>query len=676
MTISSRFAMGFRKVFSDHQFDRKNSFRLCPQDVNGYVCRRFISECRESLTGELEFEDHVLSMLSRSDGPSKVYLVGDAGSGKSTFLQFVLFFYRYWSSYFVGKGPRFDRCVKVISESGAEPNARFHAFNILVPERGSQTDVDHHFQLACVQLRTDLMREFPQLPFEDDFAFIRCHREGPTSSPDGTNPAQNENNWDVDYRRATELSTDEGKAREFCQLALFYLQGARKPSTARKKCVLLLDDSDGICSDFMLQFVLRLELLIESANRFAPEVKSSIVIAMRKETYRLRYTKHDTKGDSEFLELPPIDASTAAQNRALRFKADAEVEMSSQPSIIASSQFAKYYVPIPKPAVRRFTHKIIDTATAITEDDRWVFQQLIRPLCGNSTRRFLRFQKRIASSPIVDERIIRSLPVSNSQILLALLTGSSANLSAVEDEESVGRWFRKPSVGNGKFLSANAVFSYLANDLGNGDQSKTELVETLTVLGFASGEIEDTVRRLIQHCFIQDYSDERQSLHFNPTVIDALQQFCLRPVYLEILSNLLLRDESERRDLLEAMNPVSFEMQVNDTVTFISEICRHENQWAASLRSKLTPSQLQETPGYSHQIEEALRLSAIRGMGRAAACDYRKRLRSLSFDQMPAPTRSELVDVIDKNCDLLNPFCNGRPEEIWSLTDFIRPRRA
>ena len=239
MHIASQYEDEFDRAVPEALFAPDNSRELTTAQLETYVPVRPSSEG----AGELWLEERIYRHLTSDYPEGELHLVGDAGSGKSSLLQFVLYFYQIWRDEFEPGQELFDEALAKVSErecSGDHPGGPCIPLNANVPSPHSQMNIREAFTFGCKQIRAQILARYPTLPYENNFAMIRPGIVGPAELGEdaaGVGRAESRQVTPLpEERRArfqamTEaLVTEVGKAEDFCAYAVPYLTQRRPPA--------------------------------------------------------------------------------------------------------------------------------------------------------------------------------------------------------------------------------------------------------------------------------------------------------------------------------------------------------------------------------------------------------------------------------------------------------------
>jgi hypothetical protein len=291
MRLIDRYEQAYKRAFAERLFEGSLGLRISPEQARRYCPDRFDAQGRA--LDPFKHELDLLDMLTDSNGLRRIFVTGDAGCGKSTYLRFVFDFFRYYSEGIRVLG--FEEWLRrhPTIESCNPEESSLLVLGVLPEE--SQT-VEHSVAKVCAQIRQQLMVTYPALLTEDDWACVRLI-VGMKECPD-------DEQITLLKQRANALHIDDEKAVDFCKAAFQYLRFVRRPASERPHLVLVIDDTDLMEAGHVCDVELSLEnLVVDLEGSDTGCVPLSFIHSARPDTYDMRYEQHVGLPSSDRIDL-------------------------------------------------------------------------------------------------------------------------------------------------------------------------------------------------------------------------------------------------------------------------------------------------------------------------------------------------------------------------------------
>ena len=570
MTLCESFADSYRRAFPPQLFTQTIGTPLSAAEVADYVGIRISNT--GALGMEFELEDRLWNTLHINNAPTYVCLTADAGSGKSTFLQFFFGFYIYWRDLIKEWG--FKVALERIELNLEKPSPlQYFGICVALPEDDRNLGPGATFEFICESVKESLLSRIPSLPFEDGCAMVRGRQS--LAPEDAENLAK-------------ELLRP-GQAEEFCRLAISYLQYRRMPADERTHIVIVIDDSDFVSPESVAGSMRQVDALLSYRLPRDAGVRPTLIMAIRNDTFRQRGEQHMSVPGNLAISLGAVDPNRVLFLRSERLKSEligAAVEI---PDIIEIGPHSLYSGPIAAPRVATVGAVVADICGATSESSdraeskRIAFQGFIRPLCGDSLRRLQWFQERIAMNPGVEKQLLRNRKINNFHILQAALLGQANSPDSLGDITGVGEWFPRDLSSWEHTLFGHSLISSALSLAKGTAVRKARLVACMTAMGFNTGEAIE--KGLVSRGFLQRLTNGEY--WFRRETLEALNKLIMEPAYVEVAARLCFhggfgggfnRLRSHREELSQSLT---------DAKMLIEEVYRCEKEWNEWLSSRI-----------------------------------------------------------------------------------------
>ncbi len=663
MRFPERYGTAYNKGFPETLFDGTLTSPIPLKEVTceaasaelvgGYCSERFDVNGQQLQPFAQEYE--LLDLLAGDAPPRTIFVTGDAGCGKSTFLRFVFGFLRYYWEDIRAMSFSYWRDAAQLSAPTPSRN-RWVVLDVALEQT---SDPEGTVASACANMRRQLLGVYPNLLQEDEWAMIRADRKL-TSRPD-------EVQAEALKRQADFLQIDDDKARDFCRMAFYYLRFTREPASERIPLVLIVDDSDLMGADHVGEVMRRLEGTVVDADHESDIAVSrqslSIIHAVRPDTYDRRLDYHVGLAKSHKIELGRVNSSIVVDDCSKRFIKLVTEDADDLEDEITPDEHATYSIPIPGLLVPRVAQGICRAASGGFDDkarSKHVATTIIAPLGGNSLRRIKRCQKRIASSIAIENRIRAGESVSNYDVLFGLIAGDNGASEALKDSKGVGEWFPKGGHPNETFLHTGFVLGSLLS--GGEERYSWKLLES-NCAALMLGDVSETLARLIQFGYVGRHRNDK-SFRCSKPALKALLDLIIHPAYVDLTAARILAIPEQyhrgRRQLLAADAKTTF----SNSLQFLRDFREHESNWIMELQTRCNKSLVEEKA-----MIRCFETLALPVMSERMRFGYIDRLRGLAANDAVGESLRDVAMEMSK--EYLNM---GAPQQhaIWSAADLGR----
>lgn len=513
-------------------------------------------------------EQQLCSEILNDDAPQTILVRGRMGSGKSSLVEFVLRFYYYFEDHLLSQNAdvnSFDRLLAELASSESRVSFRDSSDSrplllplfLRLPAQTVNLSAKEIVSQMLTTLVTDLLAAFPNIHKEANFAMLRRGKDSPLAN----------SLYQRFLDEAETLVLDSGR---FVPLALRYLHFDRKPRTESRKVVCVLDDIDPLPPGVGYEVYSQLINTLSGAG-----VGVKLVVPIRPETLRRQGNWGGAVLPSVEINAGAVDIRKVLEKRSDRLSVAVESSPDDLPNVKVGANGSEYLLPLPVPrvvqmaravgCVARGTH--IDGEYADDASDTYggyesllrcedAFARQIAPIIGMDSRRAAYFHRRISSSTVLDFRLRHQYGVTRHHLLLALLTGESGRVDALQDRDSVGVLW---CAAGGSFLELfrqYALLTVLAEGttpqdvfavLGSGESAKSDAsqfvsfsIETMFAdmvsLGFDERAVKKAMAPWFQRGYVERFDEGCDSVHFNRGTILGLRDLMFQPVYIELSS--------------------------------------------------------------------------------------------------------------------------------------------
>lgn len=614
MRMPTQFPTAYGAVLGDELFSGSSGTAIDLQEIYRYCGFRFDDD--ENALSSLEKEEETWRLLSGESPPRRLYVVGAAGSGKSTFLRFLFDFYRHYEGLVKTYGLT-DAVRQLLDKSSIGVAKEMYC--IVRAEIPDLSDPEEGVRRVCSRIRDEVLALHRNLLYENDGAFF--HSEWNVEAPVPANLT------DRLRTQAQEIRGPGDASLEFCKIAFRYLRFHRRPESERRRIIVVVDDSDLLGSDYVATVANRLEALVTepAAGQDKAGTPLSFVFSVRPDTFRLRGYHHVSLRGSQRVDVGTADHKRILKRRSVEFVDVIAGDCDDLFDEIQADGFAVYYVPIPAPVVPDIAYDIADAASGLQDKEpnlRPAYTKIITPLIGRSIRRAQAFQRRIAHSPAIEERARARVTPSNYDIIRGVVTGFTGSSRGLLDIDGVGEWYPPSQTSWRRFLASSFVIGTLKNSR-SGEGAAFVVEESGKLLGFLG--IADVVVELARHGYIERPSDDGV-FAFERKCIQALWELIIHPAYIDICVHRVFGS----REVISSGRRVSSASDLEQAVAHASRMVQFvagcESQWMQWLSGEATCGSRGQI---HHEIESCFRGLQIPKLGKAIWTAYLERLDSL-----------------------------------------------
>lgn len=523
----------------------------------------------------------------------QLLLIGEAGSGKTTFLNGFFRLYRFYrNSLLHGRAVGGGLAESAISGSAKEVSAfdlnswrqfidslanvspidTVHAdvFHVSLLSYNSVTTLETLHDDVFIQLREQLLDRYRGIDSECEYYMFDTTRPDTKGTDGSVQPGKRVASLELLGKEQQEHRVIS-KAQSFCKLAFDYLTRRKFPrDSTRRRIILVLDDSDRVAPDIACLLQERIV-----ATVFPHQIEGTLlpvmIMSLRPETYRLRHPYHVAQGPvaEKFFELPRVAHRPVTALRAATLSDIVCIDRRTVSEKIVppgSNGHFVYWIPIASAIGHKYMKSVCDLSREVSRLQGEssglpdTFRDVIDPLCEFSIRRRLWFQKAMARSKVLEFRVLKGLNVSRRHLALACYSGESGTAKELDGYESVGCWYARLHESFNEILSINAVLSGLYGLCTEGDKilprdgvfviSERRLLNLLKSIRMHQAICKNVLGRLIKFGFVDrpviplDYAGRplESDLRFcvRKETIRALQCLLTDPFYLEVVSVYLL----------------------------------------------------------------------------------------------------------------------------------------
>lgn len=631
MRMARQFPAVFDRALGDDVFSGDIGTPIAPSQVCRYCGYR--SDDEGNPLSFLEKEGEVWQVLSGETPPRQLYLTGDAGSGKSTFIRFLFDFYRFYRDPIKVHG--LDRIGEVIG-SGLVPEDEYCVVQAAVAEA---SDAEQGMHLVCAGIREQILALHSNLLHENEGAFFHAEYgvEGEPSADLRTR-----------FRtHAVEIRGPGERSLDFCRIALRYLRFHRMPRSERRRIIVVIDDSDLLGTDYVATITRRLEGLVTrpAGTPGSDGTPLTFVFSVRPDTYRIRGYHHTPLTDSSRIELGVADHQSILRRRSTEFVDLMSREGYDLDDEIQTDDHAVYFVPIPFSVVPQIARDIIGSASGLQDSEsgtRHAFRQIVRPLAGNSVRKIQAFQRRIATSPSVEERVRARSHVSNYDIVRGLVTGASGTAAGLLESDGVGEWYVSSHPTWGRVLARAFVVFSLGNQ--RGEEGETRVLQRWgELLGFR--DVLDVIGQLARLAYICRPADDGV-FRYNRECIQALWKLIIHPAYIDVSAKRVLGISEHVGRGRRSSSAVDLEVDVSHAIRLMEFVTKHEAEWAEWVRKKT--GGVRDSKEF-RDVADCLQHAGMPRLARSMWVSYMERVRKLSMaDNVGKDVREAAVRSVER----------------------------
>jgi hypothetical protein len=627
--ITSHYELEFSNIFSDGVLHATDFTR----PMNAQIAKLYVPVRGQPPWELWQQESDFLKIIRRSGGV--LYLIGDAGTGKTSFLNGVFRFFRFY-----------ERSIGDLAKSGV-PGPLIRSFNdsdlpltsvqwssyidqIVATSEMDQGNLDV-FQISLLpkghsasiedlkidvfnELRKQILTVYRGLDEENEYAMHDVTR---LNSGIQTDPSGNRRSSSPGSRIASleQLKRDHDDLRgntagvRWTKLAFDYLTTRR---TERRPLIVVIDDSDRLDPKVACDLQ---ELILDAVFGFGgdQQLRPTVILALRPETARLRRRDHiaGPTYPENTIPLRRVAHNAVGDRRAHSLSTLVQANNRSFSEFIAppgSNAHSYYWIESPAHLGHLHVNELgihSQAVSGISTHNPETFTDVLSPLCEFSIRRRLWFQRALAQSRVIANRLSRGQSVSPRHLALGCFTGADGTAAILDNLDNVGCWYEPMGSTDSEFLTLNAIISFFVSggrqtsdssipeDLRGGvhEISSRSLQVFVKTLKLDMNVARKHVARLVDFGYIDrpvnDDRAEHVSYFYRFGTVAALAKLLVDPFYMEVVSCFHLE-----RDLPFWIERSSFEVdmrQRNRHILKVLERClTAEAGWVASLQSIAT----------------------------------------------------------------------------------------